>query len=64
MPGGKRLWRTDNGGLVEDGHPDAVLLAYGVDDELSPEDAAQRKTHTAKPAAKSTSKPAVKPTTK
>lgn len=38
MPAGKRLWRTDDGDLVEDGHPDAVTLAYGQDDDLSPDD--------------------------
>jgi hypothetical protein len=38
MPGGKRLWRTDKGDLVEDGHKDAVTLAYGVDDELAESD--------------------------
>lgn len=27
-----RLWRTEAGDLVEDGHPDAVVLAYGDDD--------------------------------
>lgn len=39
MPDGKRLWRTESGDLVEDGHPDARLLAYGVADPLSDEDA-------------------------
>lgn len=39
MPDGKRLWRTIEGDLVEDGHQDAVLLAYGEDDDLSEEDA-------------------------
>lgn len=38
MPGGKRLWRTDDGKLVEDGDPKAVLLAYGEDDELEGDD--------------------------
>jgi hypothetical protein len=38
MPDGKRLWRTDKGDLVEDGHEDAVTLAYGVDDELAESD--------------------------
>lgn len=42
MPDGKRLWRTANGGLVPDGHTDAVSLAYGADDPLSPEDAEQK----------------------
>lgn len=39
MPDGRRLWRTDRGDLVEDGHKDAVHLAYGVDDDPTPEDA-------------------------
>jgi hypothetical protein len=38
MPDGIRLWRTASGDLVEDGHPDAVLLAYGVGDPLSADD--------------------------
>lgn len=38
MPDGKRLWRTEKGDLVEDAHPEAVLLAYGQDDALSEED--------------------------
>lgn len=41
MPDGKRLWRTAKGDLVEEGHPDAVLLAYGEGDELSDEDASK-----------------------
>jgi hypothetical protein len=39
MPEGTRLWRTENGDLVEEGHPEALLLAYGEGDELSAEDA-------------------------
>jgi hypothetical protein len=39
MPDGRRLWRTEKGGLVEDGHPEARLLAYGQDDRLIDEDA-------------------------
>ena len=39
MPEGKRLWRTEKGDLVEDGHKDALMLAYGTDDDLSPDDA-------------------------
>lgn len=38
MPNGKRLWRTADGDLVPDGHPEAELLAYGVDDDLADED--------------------------
>jgi hypothetical protein len=52
MPDGKRLWRNADGGLVDEGHPDAVSLAYGVDDVLSPEDAAlPAEVKAAKPAA-------------
>lgn len=29
-----RLWRTEAGDLVEDGHPDARFLAYGEDDQV------------------------------
>lgn len=29
-----RLWRTEAGDLVEDGHPDARTLAYGDDDPV------------------------------
>jgi hypothetical protein len=35
---GRRLWRTEDGSLVEDGHPDAMQLAYGPDDEVSEDD--------------------------
>ena len=51
MPDGTRLWRTEKGDLVEDGHPEALLLAYGVDDELAAEDRGNvrsSKTHTPK----------------
>lgn len=41
MPDGQRLWRTEKGDLVADGHPDAVLLAYGTNDALTDEDASQ-----------------------
>lgn len=30
-----RLWRTDTGDLVEDGHPDARVLAYGEADDVA-----------------------------
>lgn len=37
-PAGRRLWRTDAGGLVVDGDPAAVELAYGPDDEVAEAD--------------------------
>lgn len=39
MIAGRRLWRTADGGLVEDGDPAAVALAYGPGDELAAADA-------------------------
>lgn len=38
MPGGERLWRTEKGDLVPDGHPEATVLAYGLDDDLTDDD--------------------------
>lgn len=38
MPDNERLWRTEDGDLVPEGHPDALLLAYGVDDALTQDD--------------------------
>ncbi len=38
-----RLWATEDGDLVEDGHPDARVLAYGEADEV-PADANIRTT--------------------
>jgi hypothetical protein len=60
MPDGKRLWRTESGDLVEDGHRDAVLLAYGEDDDLSDEDAKSVRKQAAKPADKQAPKAADK----
>ncbi len=37
---GKRLWRTNDGDLVPDGHPDAAFLAYGPGDQV-PDDVAE-----------------------
>lgn len=31
---GKRLWRTNDGDIVADGHPDAAFLAYGPGDQV------------------------------
>jgi hypothetical protein len=56
MPDGKRLWRTANGGLVGDGHPDALTLAYGPADDLEGDDLKS----VTKPANKAASKPANK----
>lgn len=39
MPDGYRLWRTADGDLVPDEHPDAVVLAYGTGDPLKVDDA-------------------------
>lgn len=30
---GKRIWRTTDGRLVRDGHPDAAFLEYGEGDD-------------------------------
>lgn len=35
----RRIWRTSDGELVAEGHPDASFLAYGVDDEVENRDA-------------------------
>lgn len=59
MPDGKRLWRTESGSLVEDGHPDARFLAYGPDDPLEGDDKAPVKA-ARKPANKQAAKPADK----
>lgn len=60
MPDGKRLWRTDKGDLVEDGHAEARLLAYGADDALSDADAKQVGKASAKKAAAPADKQAPK----
>lgn len=59
MPDGQRLWRTAEGDLVPDGHPEAQFLAYGVSDDLSPEDASlvrRERGHTPKAEAEPTPK--------
>lgn len=38
MNAGQRLWRTADGKLVPDGHPDAETLAYGPADEVTGDD--------------------------
>lgn len=38
MRAGRRLWRTADGGLVADGDPAAVRLAYASGDELTEAD--------------------------
>lgn len=40
MKAGRRLWRTKDGGLVDDGHPTAAFLAYAAGDDLSRADEA------------------------
>lgn len=61
MPGGERLWRTEKGDLVEEGHPEAQLLAYGEGDELTEDDAKNvRKQAAPKQAAKPANKQASK----
>lgn len=56
MPDSKRLWRTEKGDLVEEGHPEAALLAYGEDDELTDEDAVLVRKESSKQAAKPANK--------
>lgn len=51
MPAGERLWRTEAGDLVEEGHPEALLLAYGEGDELTDDDAGKVRKAPAKKAA-------------
>jgi len=61
MPDGKRLWRTASGRLVADGHPEAVFLAYGPNDELPPDEKpAEPVKAVRKPADKQVRKPADK----
>lgn len=68
MPGGKRLWRTAKGDLVEDGHKEAVSLAYGADDTLDKKDESRVRKSAPAPANKkspaSANKQAAKPADK
>lgn len=41
MKAGRRLWRTADGGLVEDGHADGVSLAYAAGDDVDAADEAK-----------------------
>lgn len=62
-----RLWRTEKGDLVPDGHPEAVVLAYGETDELSDDDKNRvrgNKSHTSKAEDEATPKKAASPTAK
>lgn len=36
----RRLWRTNDGEIVPDGHPDAAFLAYAIGDQV-PDDVAK-----------------------
>jgi hypothetical protein len=67
MPDGKRLWRTAKGDLVEDGHPEAVRLAYGANDALTVQDRKKiraKRGRPAKQAPKPANKQAPKPSDK
>lgn len=64
MPDGKRLWRTASGSLVEDGHPDAVFLAYGPADAVNDEDKARLVEVPVKAVRQSQNKQAKKPADK
>lgn len=56
-----RLWRTEVGDLVEDGHPDARVLAYGDDDAVPDDETIRSETKQAKaPRNKQAPKPANK----
>ncbi|UUW87404.1 hypothetical protein [Pimelobacter simplex] len=59
----KRLWRTAKGDLVEDGHPDAVTLAYGEDDNVRDGETIRTSAPSPK-AGKATPKKAAAPTPK
>lgn len=39
MNADKRVYRTEDGRLVGEGHPEGAFLAYAVGDEVSPDDA-------------------------
>lgn len=41
MKAERRIYRTDDGRLVEEGHEDAAFLAYAVGDDVSADDAKQ-----------------------
>lgn len=60
MPASERLWRTDKGDLVPDGHPEAVTLAYAEGDDLDAEDEGNVRKQASKPANKQAPKAADK----
>lgn len=41
MQADRRLWRTGDGRLVEDGDADAATLAYAAGDDIAPADEAK-----------------------
>ena len=53
----QRIYRTLEGDLVLEGHPDAAYLAYGESDEVENRDQATVTKLLAKPADKQASKP-------
>lgn len=65
MPNGERLWRTEKGDLVHDGHPEALVLAYGASDELANDDKGKVRSdassHSPKRSAEPTPKKQAKP---
>ena len=61
MQADRKLWRTTDNRLVEDGDPDAAILAYNEGDDLSPADAAAMEGQkSAKTEAKAAEQPANK----
>lgn len=55
----QHVWRTDDGALVPDGHPDAAFLAYAAGDQLTDHDAEAKGLLAVYPAEKKSAKKAV-----